>query len=976
MPLSSSQYANYLGGNSSASSAYNYQQQKKDKIFSGGLFSDVLDALSVPMYAVGGVLSGEGASAGIKNRTDPGEAFGIKNPWIRFAVDIALDPLTYVGFGELTSLGKTAAKTKTVAGMVADGTKGFRSVEELKTAYRTGEELATTYGGQAARGQRSLLTFGIGDFSIPLVPQKVSEMALGGATRGVEAIKRFGSKWGVDLGSTSSKILGIRPTLAVSKGADIAELEARASLVEGGRLVAKKSNIVSKGAKALEEERIAVTQKNFKAAVKKGGLDMAEASKALLRKLEDGATQIPKALDNIYNEMKGLSDELGVRWGNAGGSVLEGKVLPKVAEKAARLETAGFAAKAGRMFGGRTPSDVMDKLTLLKNSAGDAIGGYAATPSKIRLENGLDLIDTGGGKYILKKVYDAVKAGKESLPKQIANLEKAIAKAGEGKTVAGLKKAQEQLDMLKHVQGVLDLDNLAANAPEVFYTRAAAGIEKSEELAQKFLGRELTYEKNPFTLMAVKASRVARKEGIQKFVEGMKAFGNKVAKGGVIPEGYARSTLKDLKGYVFPKEIISHMDEVYTSFAGLKEVGKALETLDEFQNFWKGSATFSNLAFHTRNFISNFWQLHLAGAYNLKRYGEAAEVMWAKRFSASKAGKTILDTLEGESKIRYTEFVSQGLGGTGAFTGDMGGITAKISDNFLFNTGKKLGASIEDFAKYALYLDRRAKGFGVREAADEVRKYLFDYSDLTDFEKTWAKRAFPFYAWTRKNIPLQLSMLIQKPGKINDLRSFQDAISANAEGEPMDEKYLPGWLQEAYPVYFGTGKDGMQNFIKLEGFIPAVDLNKLSRPNELLTESISPLIKTPMELITNYSVYQEKNISDFDGQRKKFLNVYLPSKVEYVLSQIRPLAELNKALGTGDQAKIGSAKERFWAAIIGKIYSYDLATQKRYFDYVQSYQEAVIKKDIEKARNAGSTDEVERLFNALKEVQLGNGVHL
>jgi hypothetical protein len=141
-------------------------------------------------------------------------------------------------------------------------------------------------------------------------------------------------------------------------------------------------------------------------------------------------------------------------------------------------------------------------------------------------------------------------------------------------------------------------------------------------------------------------------------------------------------------------------------------------------------------------------------------------------------------------------------------------------------------------------------------------------------------------------------------------------------------------------------------------------------------DAMTPFIKTPMELALNYSFYREKEITAFDGQRKKFLGVNIPPKVEYVLSQIRPLSELNKALGTGDEKKIAPAKERFWAYALGKIYTYDLVTQRKYFDYVQSFQEGAIKKDMEKARARGDTDEAQRLYEALKQVQMGNGVAL
>ena len=35
----------------------------------------------------------------------------------------------------------------------------------------------------------------------------------------------------------------------------------------------------------------------------------------------------------------------------------------------------------------------------------------------------------------------------------------------------------------------------------------------------------------------------------------------------------------------------------------------------------------------------------------------------------------------------------------------------------------------------------------MKEAVDKVNKYMFDYSDLTDFEKDTMKRIIPFYIY-------------------------------------------------------------------------------------------------------------------------------------------------------------------------------------------------------------------------------------
>ena len=49
------------------------------------------------------------------------------------------------------------------------------------------------------------------------------------------------------------------------------------------------------------------------------------------------------------------------------------------------------------------------------------------------------------------------------------------------------------------------------------------------------------------------------------------------------------------------------------------------------------------------------------------------------------------------------------------------------------------------------------------QAAIHVKKHLFDYDNLSKFEKEFMRRGIPFYTWTRKNLALQLQTLSTKP---------------------------------------------------------------------------------------------------------------------------------------------------------------------------------------------------------------------
>ena len=165
-------------------------------------------------------------------------------------------------------------------------------------------------------------------------------------------------------------------------------------------------------------------------------------------------------------------------------------------------------------------------------------------------------------------------------------------------------------------------------------------------------------------------------------------------------------------------------------------------------------------------------------------------------FRAKRAGKPITDLVSASDAKLFKEMVeSEGLLKVGPFSVDIDTPTFKWTDDILELPGD-IGELVESTAKIALYFDRKSKGFTSRAAARDVRKFLFDYSDLSSAEREVFKRVMPFYTWTRKNLPLQVSMLIQDPTKFNVIEKAKRAVESMTDGEPLDEKYLPGWLKD------------------------------------------------------------------------------------------------------------------------------------------------------------------------------------
>lgn len=98
-----------------------------EQIFSGGFIQDTFDTLNVLQHGVTGVLQGKGFREGVKTRASFAEKgkeglgdFGIPGVIGGIALDIAVDPLTYLGgFGLLKRGAKAVAEGAKVVGKVA-----------------------------------------------------------------------------------------------------------------------------------------------------------------------------------------------------------------------------------------------------------------------------------------------------------------------------------------------------------------------------------------------------------------------------------------------------------------------------------------------------------------------------------------------------------------------------------------------------------------------------------------------------------------------------------------------------------------------------------------------------------------------------------------------------------------------------------------------------------------------------------------
>ena len=482
-------------------------------------------------------------------------------------------------------------------------------------------------------------------------------------------------------------------------------------------------------------------------------------------------------------------------------------------------------------------------------------------------------------------------------------------------------------------------------------------IDDANQLWQESLGFNV-FHTDPAIMAGVRYSKSAASQSRAWFRDQVKQFGKlrrEMDFDAMPKKGFQQLSdyvmVKDLDGTArwYPKHIAKIIKEREEFILGTSKSNEFLRWYDNIQNGWKRWTLGVRPAYHTRNVVGNMLNAYtIAGTKNPALYTNAAALQFkvAKGTPLKETGnfmgtglseKQLWDQMNannitakhqyGIDVLKETEDEMERLAGfkkTGLEkVGSLG------SDNPLVEAGFKVGGALEQNARIAVFVDKMRKaranpnlryydpvtgrkikisetvdadgnkdilGGAIHYANQEVKKALFDYSDLSKFERTVLKRFMPFYTWSRKNVPAQLESLITNPQRLEHLNIAVKQFEYLG-GRPEEADIGPFWKGRV-PVFLGQEKDNVRKAFSLLNYAPIADIERLYEsfgdPQSMLKDMSSPLIKVPFEQIFNYDSFRDKPIVEYKGQSKDFLGVKLPARL-YNLAQILvPLADLNR----------------------------------------------------------------------------------
>ncbi len=183
-------------------------------------------------------------------------------------------------------------------------------------------------------------------------------------------------------------------------------------------------------------------------------------------------------------------------------------------------------------------------------------------------------------------------------------------------------------------------------------------------------------------------------------------------------------------------------------------------------------------------------------------------------------------------------------------------------------------------------------------AAEEVKKSLFDYLDISKFERNVMKRVVPFYTWMRKNLPAQLEAAVKSPARMSKINIAREQFEFS-DGRPEYKDIAPFWGNRV-PIFFGKENQNVRQLFTLRNTLPTADCERLTSPADEITEMDSPIPKVMFEQLSNYDTFRKKPISREEGNEiKDFLGIEIPARLWHIAQILVPLAEINR-LNPGD----------------------------------------------------------------------------
>lgn len=360
----------------------------------------------------------------------------------------------------------------------------------------------------------------------------------------------------------------------------------------------------------------------------------------------------------------------------------------------------------------------------------------------------------------------------------------------------------------------------------------------------------------------------------------------------------------DLPVHVLSKRVLDSV--VKQGGTSLDNVtSKLLKGVDTSHNMWKPLKTSLNPVYHINNVMGGTANTimdvgigkTLTSVPDTLKYLALGDDAVIKGGGRQYSGRYISDVMEG-SNVMSSSFAKADLKTVGRHIDDVtsgGGFLKhplKSTMDFAGNVTNTMEKGIRSHEMIA----NLKKGLDPLTSAERVKMHQFDYGDITNFEKKVMKRLMPFYTYKSKNVPLQLTKLLDNPS--THYRMLKRAPELIAEEQGVDYESLPEYLKEQTPVFTGRNDLGMPRYFSPS--LPQKDIYSApvtGKTMNVITDAVNmsvPIAKAGFETLydTKIMPYGEVKANNDKKNPAYFFGKTIPRRVSNVIDTLSPAPNL------------------------------------------------------------------------------------
>jgi len=444
---------------------------------------------------------------------------------------------------------------------------------------------------------------------------------------------------------------------------------------------------------------------------------------------------------------------------------------------------------------------------------------------------------------------------------------------------------------------------------------------------------ELGPEKNIFNLDAARvletadiqtAYAIAQKKYLDGWAELLQKHNIPVPTEGA-PRGYQgfpQASGPILKGQSIPKGLYDEISGMTQRMADEQGIKFAMQGVDWLNGVYRNWTLFTAPEYFVKNIAGNIHNNYIAHGMGLKPldmadYGKAAAFNEREKFGAKMHERFRLRAdrdgpVPGMNEVESAQWLKDhGVVGAG-WSSEAADFTRQkpkkrfakrlldpTGENPILTPGHVFQQVTEDDARLAAFMYQIRHGKSPLEAAFGVNKSLFNYATgLTSFERNVMRRIFPFYAWTRFNLPLQLEMMAKYPHRYLNLARGGRAIEMQRGGPQTNEETWPAYLKDQLHVRLKYNPEKDEYFVvPLQNWVPSAEIERWSSPQQAFTSAsqmVSPYLKAPLELGLNLDMLRSTltkkvPLEEYPGQKESILGMDVEKRpTGYLLKQFRP----------------------------------------------------------------------------------------